>query len=153
MRFRILNCREVKEIRKMLKEQYGVEEKIEYVFLRMPNDKVYITNRDLEFIELDRLRINTIGLYFGEIAHGKIRLSVSGCQIVGPLANKNMYEMDDKEVRLFFEGGQVEGENAFVDGVFVLMKHRGDFVGMGQYKKEKILNYLNKSYRAKELII
>ena len=95
-----------------------------------------------EFLELDKTRfnINSFGLYFGEIESSGIRLSISGSQLVGDRAKKNLFETDKKEDWL-------NGENLECDknlkGWFIV-KSKKDFMGCGYCKEGKLLNFIPK---------
>ena len=144
-KLKILNTREVKEILRHLKEQFGYEEKLDYVFLLSEKDKIYIINKDIERIDLEKIRINTMGIYFGTLQNNEgLRLSVEGSQIIGDKAKKNIVELDDNERDEWFKGIEIEKDAGHG---FVLIRHGNDLIGCGKAMKGKIHNYLPKIRR------
>ncbi|MFC2133906.1 hypothetical protein ACFLTH_04755 [Bacteroidota bacterium] len=142
---KILNSKEVKKILKILESQFGFKDKLEFVFLQSSKDRLYIVNRDIERIELEKLRVNALGLYFATIAKDGIRLSIEGSQIIGPKAKKNILELTDFQFEFWLKGIDMKIEND-LEG-FVLVKHGKDFVGCGKLKEGTLLNYVPKSRR------
>ena len=157
---RILNTREIKGILETLNRQWGADSKkkfSQYVVLLSSKDRLYLLSRDFAKLDDKKLRIDSAGLYFGEIMENReIRLSIEGSQLIGPLAEKNVAELDDGETKLWLSGADLE-KDVKAEG-FVILKNRNittgkyDFLGCGKYKldetkKGKILNYVPKSRR------
>jgi NOL1/NOP2/fmu family ribosome biogenesis protein len=142
---RILPSKEVKFFRKYIKEQWGADFKEDLAFLMSAKDRIYVANKDVGKIDLSKLRINTIGFYFGEYRKEKLRLSIEGSQLIGPLAKKNVVELKDDQVLPW-----LRGENVFFDGNgedFVLIKHNDDFIGSGRVSDLVIFNFVPKARR------
>ena len=149
---RILNTREVRDIISKLEKQYDCVLAFDFAFLMDSNNKIFVVDRDAAQINFEKLRINSVGLYFAEVTkNGEIRLTMEGSQIVGPLARKNVVDLDEAQVRTYFFGEELIVE-ADVEG-FVLLRFHEDFFGAARYKDGKILNYLPKYHRTKELIL
>jgi len=142
---KILNSKEIKEILKLIEKQWNSKLKFDYGFLKNNRNRVFIINKDIQKIELEKLRINSIGMYFCETRNNEIRLSIEGSQIVGPKASKNIIEINEPQVKQWFKGEDLE-INGNYDG-FVIIKHNNDFLGTGKYKSGKVLNYVRKSRR------
>jgi NOL1/NOP2/fmu family ribosome biogenesis protein len=142
---KILNNKEIKQILKQIEQQWGAELKQDYAFLKNNKNRIFIINKDIEKIDLERLRINSIGLYFCEIDNG-IRLSIEGSQIIGPKAEKNIVEITEEQVKQWLKGEDLEIKENNYSG-FVIIKHKNDFLGTGKYKDGKVLNYVGKSRR------
>lgn len=142
---KILNSKEAKRILKQLNMQFGYSEKPDFVFLQSNKDKIYVINRDIERIDLDKLRINAMGLYFATIMNEGIRLSIEGSQIVGPKAKKNILEIRDLAFEIWLKG--LDFIVATDLKGFVLVKHGDDFVGCGKVKEKTLLNYVPKGRR------
>lgn len=140
---KILNSREVKQIRKLIEEQWGTEIG-DYVFMQKGDD-IFITSRDIERIPIDRLRVNSIGLYMGELRHGELRLSIEGSQIIGKDARRNIFELDDSQKFSWIKGDDIDtGSEA---KGFVLIRYGNDFLGCGKIKDGRVINYYPKSRR------
>ena len=81
----------------LLKKQFGFEEKLNYAFLINNKNKVFLINKDIANIDLDKIRINSIGLYIAEFRNNEVRLSIEGSQLIGKKAKKNIIELDEKQ--------------------------------------------------------
>ena len=101
---KILNTREIKRILELIKKQWNADFKQSYAFLMNNKNKIFLVNRDISRIDLDKVKINNIGLYFGELNKGELRLSIEGSQLIGPLAKKNILELNDDEARDYLKG-------------------------------------------------
>ena len=143
---KILNGREIKEIYKMIENQWGAEIKLDYGFLKNNKNRVFVVSRDISKIDFSKLRLNSAGMYFCESDKIGIRLSIEGSQIVGPKAEKNIIELDDEETKKWFKGEDIEKECKDCKG-FVILKNKNDFMGSGKYSNGKILNYVGKTRR------
>src|SRR3989338_8301353 len=147
---KILNGKEIKEILKLIEKQWGAKLKLDYAFLKNPKNRVFIINKeDISKIELEKLRINSIGMYFCEIDKLGIRLSIEGSQIIGKKAEKNIVEINEEQAKQWFKGEDLEIKGNYSG--FVIIKHNNDFLGNGNYKNGKILNYVSKSRRVSAL--
>lgn len=146
----ILNSKEIKKILNLLKEQYGIKElKIDKAFLKSTKDKLYLVNKKISELEPKSLRINLLGLYFAKEEKNGIRLSIEGSQLIGPKATKNIADFDEEQTKRWMRGEDID-YNGDLEG-FVLVKHKNDFYGTGNYKEGKILNYVPKDRRIKRL--
>ena len=144
---KILNTKEIKQILKLIENQWNAKLKLDYAFLKNNKSRVFIVNKDISTIDLEKLRINSIGMYFCETRNDKIRLSIEGSQIVGPKAMKNIVEINSLQVKQWMKGEDLEIENKGDYNGFVIIKHNNDFLGTGKYKDGKVLNYVGKSRR------
>ena len=158
---KILNSKEKKNILKVLNEQFDYKETLsrksagapkgkllsepDYVFLRNAKDRIYIIHRDMEKMDLEKLRIDSIGIYFATIMPEGIRLSIEGSQIVGKTAKKNILELNEEQFENWLKGIDFELETDMKD--FVLIKYKDDFLGCGKIKEGRLLNYVPKARR------
>ncbi len=146
LELKILNGKEIKEIYKLIEKQWGAKIKLDYGFLRNNKNRVFIINRDISKIDISKLRINSIGMYFCELYGDEVRLSIEGSQIIGPKASKNVVELNDEETRNWLRGEEIEKECSDCKG-FVILKNEKDFLGNGRYSNKRILNYVSKTRR------
>ena len=146
-RLQILNKKAIKEILALMKKQWNAVVSLDYAFLKDTKDKIYIVNKEFVQVPLDKLRINKIGLYFGQLVHNELRLSIEGSQIVGKEAKKNVLEASKEQSRKWLRGEDLK-TNEDVSG-FVLIKHDNDFLGTGKFKQGEILNFVPKGRRLK----
>lgn len=145
---KILNSREIKLVKEAVKNQFGCEIVEDLVFLKNQKDRVFITNKDIAKLDLDRLKINSIGLYFGEYKHEKLRLSIEGAQFVGKSAKKNIVILKEEDAARWMKGNDISlQKKSLTLGGFVILKHGDDILGCGKYNGEKILNYVPKERR------
>lgn len=140
---KILNNKEIKQILYSIEKQFGAKLKLDYGFLKKDN-KIFLINKDISKIDLSKLRINSLGLYFCEMFDG-VRLSIEGSQIIGPKATKNAVEIDEGQAKKWLKGEELEVKGNYSG--FVIIKHNDDFLGNGKYKDGKILNYVAKERR------
>jgi len=142
----ILNNKEIKKILKLIENQWDAKLKLDYAFLKNNRNRIFIVNKDISKIELEKLRINSFGMYFCETRDSDIRLTIEGSQIVGPKATKNIVEISSEDVKKWLKGEDLEKECNNCNG-FVILKHNSDFLGTGKYKSGSILNYVSKARR------
>lgn len=143
---KILNSKEIKEILKLVERQWGAKLKLDYGFLKSPKNRVFIISKDISKIDISKLRLNSVGMYFCEIDGIGIRLSIEGAQVVGPKAAKNVVELNEEETKRWFKGEDLQKECKGCNG-FVILRHKNDFLGNGKYANGRILNYVGKTRR------
>lgn len=141
---KILNKKETKAILAMLESQFGFASGLDYVFLMNNRDRVFIVNHDVSKIDFEKLRINSIGLYFGELRNNEIRLSIEGSQIIGPYASKNMLEISKEHAIEWLQGKDLDIDAE--DG-YKILKHNNDYIGCGRASGGKIINFVPKNRR------
>jgi NOL1/NOP2/fmu family ribosome biogenesis protein len=146
---KILNKKEVKEILKLFKEQWQADADLDYVFLKNNDNDIFIAGREVFDTDFEKLKVNSLGLYFGELKKGSLRLSIEGSQIIGLWARKNVVELDDGEAKLWLRGFDLEKETK-AQG-YVLLRHKGCFMGTGRAKEGKILNFVPKTRRIRSV--
>jgi len=142
---KILNKKQTKEILNLIKKQWGADLKLDYAFLKNEKGKVFLLNKDISKIKLEKIRINNLGLYFAKIINNEIRLSIEGSQLVGPIATKNILELNEKQTKEWMSGSDLEIKGNY-DG-FLLIKYNNDFLGCGKYREGKVFNFVGKARR------
>ncbi|HLD34035.1 MAG TPA: hypothetical protein VJB66_04880 [Candidatus Nanoarchaeia archaeon] len=149
---KVLNTRDVKEIVKKLEELYDFSGELDYAFLEDAKHNIFIIGKDVSLIDFEQLHINSMGLYLGEInKYKEFRLSLEGSQLIGPFAHKNMFDINEEQVRAYFRGEDVSIDHENTG--FALLHYKKDFFGAAKIKDGKLLNYLPKVHRTKELIL
>jgi len=145
---KILNSREKKKLLEELELNYGIQKlRLDYVFLQNQKGKIFITNRDIEKIPLEKLRINSIGLYFAMYDKPGLRLSIEGSQLIGKQATKSIVEISKEQANQWLSGQDLE-----IPGNqkgFLLIKHKNDFLGTAIFSNNKLQNYIGKERRIK----
>jgi NOL1/NOP2/fmu family ribosome biogenesis protein len=149
---RFLNRKEIKEVQAKILENWGAKvEDDEFAFLMNGNNRLFIVGRDIEKLELPTLRINNVGIYFGELTdRGEFRLTIEGSSIVGRRATKNIFEIDKEQARSWFRGDDIDVDSQ--ENAFVIVRHGSDFLGCGKLVAGRIINYVPKARRVPEII-
>lgn len=146
----IMRNKDIKQVLSLIQEQFDCGIKGEHLFLISKNDKVYVTNPELQKINTDNLKINNTGSYFGKIERGGFRLSIEGSEMLDK-PQKNILELTDEEFQAY-----MAGENLVLDtkqeNAYKIIKYKKHFVGCGRVSNNVLLNYIPKSRRAKENI-
>ena len=150
LELKILNGKEIKEIYALIEKQWGTKIKLDYGFLRNLKNRIFIINKDISKIDISKLKINSVGMYFCEVDSLGIRLSIEGSQIIGPKAAKNIVELSDDETKSWFKGEDIGRECEDCKG-FVILRNKNDFLGAGKYSNGRILNYVSKTRRISAL--
>jgi 16S rRNA (cytosine1407-C5)-methyltransferase len=142
----VQNRKEVERISNLLKTQFGCDFSfISYALYQNNRDKLYIVDKSVVTVDFNKIRVNALGLYFGEINEGMIRLSMEGAQMIGPLAKKNVVEISNDEAKEWMQGIDIEIKTGLSG--YVLIKNNNDFLGCGKATQNKILNYVPKIRR------
>ena len=150
MKLEILKSREVKEIQQMLKERFGFDRRLDYIFSKSGKGRVWIFSKEVDKIELRDLNVEAIGLYFCFREKNALRLSIEGAQLIGKYAKKNVIELDEERVQRWIRGFDLNVEEKVENG-YVILKFKEDIIGCGKYKDGKLLNIVRKGRRVKKL--
>jgi len=146
MNLKILNTKEVKEIRAKILEQWGTEFKTDFAFLLSSKNRIYLVSKDIAKIDYEKLRLQVVGVYFGEIMdNGELRLSIEGSQMIGKDAAKNVVEIEKENVKKWLYGQDIRIETECSG--FVIVKSINDFMGTGKVKEGNLLNFIPKIRR------
>ena len=141
----ILNKKEVKVILGLLDKQWGICEVLDFVFLMNDEDEIFIVSKDFSLIDEKRLRVNSLGLYFGELRNDELRLSIEGSQLLGKFAKKGVLDISDEEVREYVAGNDLVFDSS--EKGFFLLRNGTDFFGAAKLKNGVILNFYPKPRR------
>lgn len=153
-KLKILNNREVKKIKEAVLRDYGYFPEENYAYLLSEKNKIFLVNKDVARIDLEKLRIDRIGLCFAEMKDEKIRLSKEGAQLLaqeGLEKLKNVVELTAEELKKYFLGEDLPKELG-EESQFVLLKYKKDILGCAKYKDKNIINFLPKIHRG-EIIL
>ncbi len=145
MKLKILNSKEIKEIKEIIKNQWGCDFKTDLAFLLSSNNRIYVVSRDIAKLDLSKLNTEVIGMYFGELKDEQVRLSIEGSQLIGPIAKKNVVEINEKEYRTWLKGYDLEKETD-AEG-YAIVRFKSDFIGAARIKDGKVLNFVPKNRR------
>jgi NOL1/NOP2/fmu family ribosome biogenesis protein len=158
---KFLNSKEKRELKKKLAENYDFEGEIEgFILLSTKEERVYVlSGAELLPDKFDKeARVDRAGLYIGKIISNGVLLNVEGSQIIGPLAKKNILEIDDSHLEPWLKGEDfslLEKEKSLLSsesGIFIV-KHKDDFFGSAIIKNGSDLNQISKSRQLKNVNI
>jgi NOL1/NOP2/fmu family ribosome biogenesis protein len=150
MKMRVLNSKEVKKVVQSIESQYSINNlRLGFAFIEGVDDRLFVIDKKLAEIDMGMLRINSLGMYFGTHESDKVRLSIEGSQVIGPMAKKNVVDLSKNQVDDWIRGSDVEVGCEGND--IVLVKHNNDFFGSGKLSRGRILNFIPKSRRIKAL--
>src|SRR3989344_1487288 len=126
-----LNNREVKKITEMIKEQFGLQESPikDLIFLKRGDGRIYLAADDIRKLTPLPPYPNSLGMYFGFEEKNGFRLSLEGAQIIGPHAKKQVLELNEEQLKEWFNGQNLKTES--IDKGFTLLKRKNDYVGCG----------------------
>ncbi|MEK6969985.1 MAG: hypothetical protein AABW48_06165 [Nanoarchaeota archaeon] len=153
-KLKILNNHEVKKIKEIILRDYGYFPEENYAYLLSEKEKIFLVNKDVARIDLEKLRIDRVGLCFAEMKDGKIRLSKEGAQLLaqqGLEKLKNVVELTAAELKKYFLGEDLPKELG-EESKFVLLKYKNDILGCAKYKEKNIINFLPKIHRGEVII-
>lgn len=141
---RKLNEENIKQIKKILEEKYGIEDFDfdNFILLSNKEGKIFILSKDFEKI-LDKIKFNNIGLYVLKIERDDIRFSIEGSQIFGPLAKNRIVELDLSKI--FYISEEMKKERINKENGFYIVKYFNDFGGSILVKNNELKDYIPKN--------
>jgi NOL1/NOP2/fmu family ribosome biogenesis protein len=155
---KIQNSKEIKHIYELLEKQFGCAEKLDVAFLLSEKkERLYIFTKDLANVDTSRLRIDTMGLYFGTFFDGMLRLTIEGTQLLGPHCTKHIIDVTKQEMQSWMQGEKLElskltlPQEPVEPGAFVIIRYKHpqgssiDYLGCGKIGGDLILNYIPKT--------
>ena len=141
----ILNSKEKKNIYMLINEQFGCDLGKEYEVFMNSRNRIFLLNKDFVKIDISQLRVNSLGLYFGEIYNNELRLSIEGSQLIGKTAKKNVLDLEDEQAAKWMKGEDFEIDSDLKE--FVLVKNNSIFLGCGKISNKRLYNYVPKERR------
>ncbi len=145
-----MGSREVKVFLRAVEEQYGaVPDVFSECAFSQNKERISMVSRDLDKVNFENFRINSLGLYIAELKNGQLRLGMEGAQLVGPVATKNVCELSTEQMKDWLRGQDLTVEGVYSG--FVILKHGTDFIGSGKFKEGIIMNYVPKARRLSEV--
>ncbi len=153
-KLKILNSRDVKKVKQIVQDDFGVFLQRDYAFLLNEKNRLFVVNKDLAKLDLNKLRIDRIGLYFAEYKNKQVRLSKEGAQLLVQ-ENKgkveNLVNLEFDEVKTYFQGQDLV-KDLGEESKFVILRYQKDVLGAAKYKEGKILNFLPKIHRGEVIL-
>ena len=145
-----MKSEEIKEIENKIKKTYGYEINLrKFVVIKTGNkERIWITNPKIVELNIEKLRVSSIGLYFGRIDRGKIRLSIEGAMMINP--KKNWAEIEDW--KNFTRGFDVKCKcHECEENQYVIVKWKDYILGIAKYHNKELENIIPKGRKIKKL--
>ena len=140
------------EVEKIIEKDFGIKIPFKYQFIKSGKEKLRIFTGNLsaqDIIILSKiLTIDTIGLYFSFFKDQELRLSFDSAILLAKNA-KNIIKLNESETRKWIQGQDIEKETQHTG--YIIVKHNNDVLGCGKATKKKILNFVPKERRTKNL--
>ncbi len=153
-----LNTREMKRIKEKLVQQFGAAPAGDYGYYQGSNNRLWLVSKEILQVDLTKLRIDRLGLYFAEIMNDEsVRLSKEGSQLLAQEAQKKKHSLQNaialtkEEVRSYFQGNNLD-KDLGQQARFVLLFYNKDCLGCAKYKEGTILNFLPKIHRGEVIL-
>ena len=142
MEYKILDKKQVKQLLARLEKQFNIKLNLDYIFLKNNKGKIFIINKKFSKLDINKLKINKVGLYFAKEEKGGLRLSIEGSLLLKN--SKNTLELNEKQMYDYMKGLELAIKEK--DGNYIL-KHKDIFLGSSKIKNNTLLNYIPKSRR------
>lgn len=147
---KILSKEEKNLIQKQLERQFGIK-KLPGLIVKKGKERLflfigYAHPKEIKDIEA-KIIVERVGIYFAKEEASGIRLSMEGTQLLKDQISKNTFELDEKQVKEWMYGNEINVSTGKKG--FVVMKHKNDFLGCGKASEEKITNFVPKTRRLK----
>lgn len=150
MKLEILKRTEKDEILEMLEKQFGIK-KLPYLLVRQGREKLRAFTGEAskeELLAITReLNVEILGIYFGKLETGGIRLSIDATNLLASQITKNILELDDNEIIQWMRGNNLE-INKEEQG-YKIIKNNNDFFGTGKASNGILYNFVPKDRRIK----
>jgi len=152
-KLKILNKNQKQELLTKLEGQFGIKE-IPGQIVMKGKEKLFLFSGSFTYREIKKLEeltiIERIGIYFAKIDENSnsLRLSIEGVQLLKDQINKNIFDLNEKDVENWMKGQELNIKTGKKG--FLIMKYKNDFLGTGKASEEKIGNFIPKIRRLKE---
>jgi len=155
MKTKRMSKREVKKLEDELNELFECQISFSgKALFRTTKGRIYLCNKEMLPFLKSRARIEGFGLYFAFVTHrNELRLSIEGSQILMSFAKKNIFEATFEQIEGWVRGMDLEYDDSMsnLEPNFVLIKHGKDCYGCGRFTGKKIVNYVSKWRRIRNL--
>lgn len=146
----VYNGKDRKQLKKALREQFGVKYLPDVEYLETNQDKVYVLSKDVRSVSWESLRIDRAGVYIGKWLADGFRPSMEGAALIGDQVQRNVVELNKQGLMNWLKGRDVQVEDG--SNKFVLVRYRGDFLGGAKMKDNVVMNGLSKARKTTTLI-
>jgi len=132
----------------LLRERFGIDEIPEgYVLLSSAKKARLVSTEALDFLDV----ASVAGVYVAKETPFGPHLSIEGSRLLGPLATKNVVEVDPEDVDAWMSGSDIEkGEVLGVEPGPVIVKSGEIYLGSGYYDGRRIRNMVSRARRSEQ---
>ncbi|MBU5678285.1 MAG: hypothetical protein KQA36_00120 [Candidatus Aenigmarchaeota archaeon] len=152
MNIRKMNEEEVNNLLKYFEERFGIKKEVfdEYNFYKT-SKKVWIANKSLESVKLEKIYLESLGMHFATINKKRkiFKISTDASQIFGKQATKNIVEITDEKLIDVLRGFDLINFESEAEDGYVLLKYKEHILGVGLKNKNFIKNMIPKERRLK----
>lgn len=142
----LMNNQEVKELQSIMDEQYGTH--LKGFFYKGSKNRVYLGTRFTSLVDLKKINAEGVGLYIGRLRDDGFRPTIEGVQLLRPV--KNVFELTDEQLWDWLRGYKITIKTDY-EG-YCALSYKGEIIGPGKIKNQKVWNYVPKNRRIRTLI-
>lgn len=151
-----LNKKEKQKVFDTLYECYGFDDfslfdKYEILSKEKDDDSeiIFLLSKSAVEIDFENLRIDSMGLMFGDIKKGQFNLTIDGSHIIGKYCTKNVIDLERDLLNKYISGEDVDFSH---EDSYVLIKSGSDYFGSARLKGNVIINHMPKERRVSSII-
>jgi len=145
----LLNSKERRRLSETIKDIYGSSDFLSnFGILKTSNrDRLWLVAKKIFEVDMQKLRVQSAGLYFGRFDNGMLRLSIEGAQLIGKTAKKNIVEISKDDVWHYMRGFNIKPIEKIntKNNSYVLVRHDKDILGIAKLVNDELENVLPKS--------
>ena len=120
------------------------------------SELIFLMSRSILDISLENLRIDSMGLFFGELRKGKIKLGIDGSHLIGKGCTKNILSLERAQLNKYILGEDIVLHAVPDSSDQVIIESGGDFFGSAKVRIEHgggiVINGLPKERRVSSII-
>jgi NOL1/NOP2/fmu family ribosome biogenesis protein len=145
----LLSGKERKRLSETIRDIYGNSDFLSNLgILKTSNrDRLWLVSKKIFEVDMQKLRVQSAGMYFGRFDNGMLRLSIEGAQLIGKTAKKNIVEISKDDVWHYMRGFNIKPIEKIntKNNSYVLVRHEKDILGIAKLVNDELQNVLPKS--------
>jgi|TARA_Y100000034_G_C6842595_1_gene381341 NOL1/NOP2/fmu family ribosome biogenesis protein len=148
---KIFSQKEKTKLVEQLNKQFGIKN-VEGIFSMRGRERLFLLQGSFRIKQVKELEstipVERVGIYFGKFMDNKIRLSIEGVHLLKDQIKKNVFELNDEQLKLWMKGNELNIKTGKND--LLIMKYKDNLLGCGKASAEKITNFIPKNRRLRE---
>ena len=160
--FEPLNSKARKLFYEKMNTYFGIDPKfkLDGILFKTKKNKYYILDNKFAEIADTDFHSKVLGLYIAEINDfGEIRLSIEGCQLIGPHVTKHILELDERRKNKFIRGEDLDADDLIKEHnlknqyyILYFTDELGgkNYLACSKIKNGKLLNFIPKGRRVRD---